>query len=414
MNAFQQRKEPVFLIMFFPLILALIPRPEIEGAQFLTYPAIGAVLFAVSLFHLRNLQLNTRLTYFVSLIFCYTFSIALSVMFANQISANSFFHIIKPLLFIIILVFGFIVGKRVSYESIVKGLLISVKIILLAQIVVGVPQLLSITTFDVFYSSEMSRPLGQLTRMVGTLSNPNIFAWIVIQSSVIIFLFEKRKFRRLFWLSIGLGLILLSGSRTSFVLFPAIIFSCSLLLAKKNVKFFFVKIPFYIIFLVLSFYAMIWFLEEYQYTFPYLHQLLQIVDTGQLTSVSSFNTRTYIWSNAWNEFLMHESLKTWLFGLGPGFITWVDSDYLYSLFTYGIVGFGLNMMIYLSMFIMFTKMKQQEFKVLGQQYIIFSFAIGYQAETLVGWNYPLLIMFYAGLAIAILKNNKNIATEESK
>lgn len=414
MNTFQQRKEPVFLIMFFPLILALIPRPEIEGAQFLTYPAIGAILFAISLFHLRNLQLNARLTYFVSLIFCYTFSISLSVMFANEISSSSFFHIIKPLLFIIILVFGFIVGKRVSYESIVKGLLISVKLVLLAQIIVGVPQLLSITMFDVFYSSEMSRPLGQLTRMVGTLSNPNIFAWIVIQSSVIVFLFEKRKFRRLFWLLIGLGLILLSGSRTSFVLLPAIIFSCSLLLSKKNVKFFFVKIPFYIVLLVISFYVMIWFLEEYQYTFPYLHQLLQILDTGQLSSVNSFNMRTDIWRGAWNEFLMHESLKTWLFGLGPGFISWVDSDYLYSLFTYGITGFSLNIIIYLSMFIMFTKMKQREFKVLGQQYIIFAFAIGYQAETLVGWNYPLLIMFYTGLAIAILKNSKNIATEENK
>ncbi|AJI08595.1 hypothetical protein [Bacillus cereus] len=414
MSTFQQRKESVFLIMLFPLVLALIPRPEIEGAQFLTYPAIGAILFAISLFHLKNLQLNTRLTYFVTLIFCYTFSISLSVMFANEISSSSFFHIIKPLLFIIILVFGFIVGKRVSYENIVKGLLISVKLVLLAQIIVGVPQLLSITMFDVFYSSEMSRPLGQLTRMVGTLSNPNIFAWIVIQSSVIVFLFEKRKFRRLLWLSIGLGLILLSGSRTSFVLLPAIIFSCSLLLAKKNVKFFLVKVPFYIVLLVISFYAMIWFLEEYQYTFPYLHQLLQIMDTGQLTSVSSFNTRTYIWSSAWSEFLTHESLKTWLFGLGPGFITWVDSDYLYSLFTYGIIGFSLNIMIYLSMFIMFTKMKQREFKVLGQQYIIFSFAIGYQAETLVGWNYPLLIMFYTGLAIAILKNNKNITAEENK
>ncbi|MEG7342566.1 hypothetical protein V6E27_28885, partial [Bacillus cereus] len=279
MNTFQQRKESVFLIMFFPLILALIPRPEIEGAQFLTYPAIGAILFAVSLFHLRKLQLNTRLIYFVTLIFCYTFSIALSVMFANEISVNSFSHIIKPLLFIMILVFGFIVGKCESYESIVKGLLRSVKIILFTQIIVGVPQLLSIKIFDVFYSSEMSRPLGQLTRMVGTLSNPNIFAWIVIQSSVIVFLFEKRKFRRLLWLSIGLGLILLSGSRTSFVLLPAIIFSCSLLLAKKNVKFFFVKIPFYIVLLIISFYAMIWFLEEYQYTFPYLHQLLQIIDT---------------------------------------------------------------------------------------------------------------------------------------
>ncbi|MEH0164208.1 hypothetical protein V6265_28465 [Bacillus cereus] len=414
MNTFQQRKESVFLIMFFPLILALIPRPEIEGAQFLTYPAIGAILFAVSLFHLRKLQLNTRLIYFVTLIFCYTFSIALSVMFANEISVNSFSHIIKPLLFIMILVFGFIVGKCESYESIVKGLLRSVKIILFTQIIVGVPQLLSIKIFDVFYSSEMSRPLGQLTRMVGTLSNPNIFAWIVIQSSVIVFLFEKRKFRRLLWLSIGLGLILLSGSRTSFVLLPAIIFSCSLLLAKKNVKFFFVKIPFYIVLLIISFYAMIWFLEEYQYTFPYLHQLLQIIDTGQLTSVNSFNTRTYIWNAAWSEFLLHESLKTWLFGLGPGFISWVDSDYLYSLFTYGTVGFSLNIIIYLSMFIMFTKMKQREFKVLGQQYIIFSFAIGYQAETLAGWNYPLLIMFYAGLAVAILKNRNNVTIEEDK
>jgi hypothetical protein len=404
------RKEPKILVMLVPLLFTLMPRPEIEGVQFLTYPLLGLVVLITSVFYFKKLELNRNILFFLTLVLLYSFALSLSTMFSENITINSFTHIFKPLLFAVLLLFGFIVGNLNEYETVKKGLLKSARFILLAQVIVGIPQLFSITMFDALYSSEMARPLGQLLRIVGTLGNPNIFAWMVIQSSVIILLMEKNKSKKLFWLLIGASLIVLSGSRTSFVLFPTVIIACKLLRVRKNLIFFFMRVPIYIVTLVLSFFLMIWLIERYADYFPYLSQLLQILDTGKLTSVSSFNTRTIIWHNAWTTFTDKASLITWLFGLGPGAFDFIDCDYLYSLVTYGIVGFIINLFLYLSLFIMFSKLEQKELKVLGQQYIIFSLIIGYQAETLSGWNYPLLIMFFAGLAIALNRKNKNLTS----
>ncbi|MBP1990289.1 O-antigen ligase family protein [Paenibacillus eucommiae] len=404
MKAIISEKNPTLLIMLFPLLYILMPRPSIDGVQFLTYPFLGIVAFTVIALNIRIIKLSRNLLYLLSLTYLLIFSLLVSMIFSENPELILFFYVVKPFLFSIILIFGFVVGERCDYNSIRKGLLRCAYVILIVQIIVGIPQLFSLTLFNPIYSAEMARPIGEKIRIVGTMGNPNIFAWVVIQSSVIIFLMEESKVKQVFGLLLGFILVILSGSRTALILLPFVILACSFLMSKKDVKFYIFKIPMYTLTLIFSFYIIIKLIEKYGSYLPYLNQLLQIIDTGKLSSINSFEARTFMWDNAWNEFVASESLIKWLFGIGLGFFKFIDSDIIYSIVSYGIVGTALNLLIYFSLLLMFSKVKQRQFSVLGKQYILFSLIIGYQAETLSGWNYPLLIMFYAGVAISLIKN----------
>lgn len=68
--------------------------------------------------------------------------------------------------------------------------------------------------------------------------------------------------------------------------------------------------------------------------------------------------------------------------------------------------------MYLVLIRIFSKTKDRKFAVLGIQYILFSFIVGIQADTLVGWTYPVLILFLAGIAIALIRQNKFAQTSQ--
>ncbi|WP_138858879.1 O-antigen ligase family protein [Exiguobacterium mexicanum] len=392
-----------------PLLFVFMPRPAVNGAQFLTYPVLGGILSILILVTVKKFVKSESLMAVTLLLFLYMISVSISVLMSVNPQFTSIAHIFKPVLFVIVLFFGYIIGQSYDVEIIEKSLVKASKVIMASQLLVGIPQLLAITIFDSIYNAELARPIGSLIRIVGTLGNPNIFAWVVIISTVTIFLMEKSKLSIVLWVAFGAILIILSGSRTSFALFPAVLFVCTFLKTKKTKSFYFFKVPMYLFALFLTFQLMVWLITKYQQTFPYLSQLLQILETGELTSVSSFNMRTLIWSNAWNVMVNENRNLAYLFGLGPNFSasTFIDNDFLYSILNYGFIGLLLNLSIYITVFIIFSKLKNRNMKVLGQTYVIFSILIGIQAETISGWNYPILIMFYLGLAIALKDTGKD-------
>lgn len=392
-----------------PLLFVFMPRPAIAGAQFLTYPVLGGVLALLVLVTAKRFIKGGSLIAVTLLLFLYTMSISVSVLFSINPQFSSIAHAFKPVLFIIVLFFGYTIGQKYETETIERSLVKASKIIMVSQIVVGLPQLFSITTLNPVYNAELARPIGSLIRIVGTLGNPNIFAWVVIISTITIYLMEKNKLSVILWVGFGAMLIILSGSRTSFALFPAVLFVCTLLKTKKTKSFYFFKVPMYLLTLFLTFRIMVWLITKYQQTLPYLSQLLQVLETGELTSVSSFNTRTLIWSNAWNVLVSENRDLAYFFGLGPNFSdsTFIDNDFLYSILNYGFVGLLLNLSIYFVAFIIFSRLKNRNMKALGQTYVVFSLLIGIQAETISGWNYPILIMFYLGFAIALKDTGKD-------
>lgn len=136
---------------------------------------------------------------------------------------------------------------------------------------------------------------------------------------------------------------------------------------------------------------------------PYLNELTRIFrNEDSLLSINSFEYRVFMWENA----LQRLDGLSWIFGFGAGSMTVLDNDYLYAVFNYGLFGTAINVLMYGFIYYCFSKLEDRRFSVLGRQYIIFSFIIGLQVETLNGWNYPILIMFLAGIAFALHKKNR--------
>lgn len=406
-------KNNATLVMLVPLLFILMPRPPISGAQYLSYPVLGAFCIFLILYMAKRIEVDRRIMFASSILILYTICISFSALFSElPLGFGVFVHIFKPLLFILILIFGYFVGVKNSLSNIYRGLLKTAYIVLTVQLIVGVTQLFGIHAFDIIYTSEKTRPLGQIVRIAGTLSNPNIFAWMVIQMAMIVFLFETKRIKKMLFITIALILVFFSGSRSLLSLFPVMLLLSKLFLDKKSVSFFFVKIPKYLIifgsFLLFGY----WFIKTYGDYFPYLNQILMIVDTGSLSSVNSFDARTIMWHNAINQMENENSIFTWIFGLGAGAIGALDNDYLYSITNYGVISLFMNVVMYVFFYIQFSKMKDKKFGVLGKLYILCSFVLGYQADTLSGWNYPILIMFYAGISIAFRRQHKSVEVVE--
>lgn len=396
-----------YLVMIIPLMFALMPRPPVSGAHFFTYPTIGLICLLLILIMARKVEFDSRILLASSFLIIYALSISLSALFSDLVLGFGVFtHMFKPLFFMVILIFGYFVGTKSSLSSIIHGLLRASYIILIVQIIVGVTQLFDINLFHFIYNTEKTRALGGLVRIAGTLGNPNIFAWIVIQMTLIIFLFETKKLKKTLFVVIGLVLVFFSGSRSLVTLFPVLLLLSKLFLDKKNVSFFLVKIPKYLIlfgcFLLFGY----WFIKTYGEYFPYLNQILMVVETGSLSSVNSFDARTIMWNNAIYQMQNENSLFTWIFGLGAGAIGVLDNDYLYSISNYGVLNLLINISMYAFFYYQFSKISNKKFAVLGRIYIIFSFVLGYQADTLSGWNYPILIMFYVGISIALRRSKE--------
>ena len=185
-------------------------------------------------------------------------------------------------------------------------------------------------------------------------------------------------------------------------------FFIKLIYSRKNAVFYFVKMPIYGLLLGFGFYLLYMFILKFGHNFPYLYQLLNIIETRSLDSIGSFDARLRMWEGALIDFNNSTGLLTWMFGMGPGTDSVVDNDYFYSMINYGVLGLFLNLLIYTVIYFQFKKLKIKEFSVLGRQYIVFSLIVGFQAESLGGWNYPIFILFYAGLAFALFKNQDEI------
>jgi|SRR5690625_1406446 len=410
MQNIQEKNNP-FLIMLFPLIFTLIPSPSSSGLQSLIFPAIGAILLFIGLKWYLNANLNQGILYVLAMLFIYALTIALSITFSSNIKAGDFFQIAKPFYFGIILLFGFFVARLNDEKSIIKGLLTVAYLMIFAQLVTGITQLLDIPLFDFIYSDEKSRPFGRMMRLVGTTGNPNTFGWLVIQSAVIITLFETRSLRKWLWIAIVTMLLVFSGSRSMLIMLPIIIIGASLIATRKNIKFYIFKVPIYICLLALSYFSLIWFLEKYQTSFPYLSQLLTVLNGEGIDSINSVELRTVAWDSALLNFSQNSGLSTWLFGLGAGTYPVMDNTYYYSIINTGYVGLATVLALFLMLIFIFKKVKNIKIKALGYQYIIFSLALGIQADTISGWTYPAFALFYAGIAIAIVEKQKNTSAQ---
>lgn len=386
--------------MIIPLFFVFMPRPDINGIHFFTYPSIVVLIVFMTLILTKDVRVNKNL--FLLLIFL--FFLSMEMLFSMFIySTLSVDNLAKQVLFASVLYFGYLVTKNKDIETIKNSLKKVAYIVIFFQAIIGLTQLYGIDIFAILYSMEKTRALGGIVRIAGTMGNPNIFAWTLVQMSVILWLFETKMFKKLFWVAIALTFVFFSGSRSMLLIFTFVILFTEIVSKRKTVVFYLLKVPMYGIFLFGIFNFAIWFLTKFGANFPYISQLLLIFETGDLDSINSFNHRLYMWDRSLSQLT---SPMDWLFGSG-GAIGHADNDYVFAISNFGIVYLVIQALMYLVIVYFFMKLKDRKFKTLGLQYIAFSLVISYQADTLSGWNYPIFIMFYTGIAISILAN-KNV------
>lgn len=190
-----ENKNLIRYIMLLPLIFILMPR--FEGSQFITFPILGLVLIGAGYLLIkegkfeRNLfDKNFRIV--ATLLLIYIGLMAISyISNIHQLSFNAIPHFFKPILFIMVLSYGYLVALKTDSETLKKGLLKSAYIIIIVQIIVGITQLLDISIFKYIYDDSKSYPIWKLVRTTGTMANPNMFGWIITQMTVIIYLLKR-------------------------------------------------------------------------------------------------------------------------------------------------------------------------------------------------------------------------------
>lgn len=393
-------KRTSFFISGLPLLFFLIPRPNIPNIQFVIIPALGITCICIVLTLRKSIMIGKEEFFLIMLLVVFAISIMISALLSTERFGFSVLsHILKPLFFLAVLISGFVIGFKFDEKVIKNSLLKVTYITLVAQLVVGTMHFFDLSWLDVLYSSERASGFRGILRITGTLGNPNFFAWIITQLILIILLLEKNIKRKFVSIPIALILLILSGSRSIILLTPLMLFSVVIFLARKNRNFFFVKLPVFVLALVLLFAILLWFINIFGEHFPYLNSFLRVIDVGSLAADNSFYLRLGLWESILNQ-IGEGIILTWIFGLGPNIINVADNDYLYIVANYGLIGLALNTFIYILIYYNFSKLDDKRFAILGKVYILFSLIIGVQAETLGGWGYQFLIMYYAGIAYA--------------
>ncbi len=404
MNIFYGKKYN-WLIYAFPLAFVLMPRPSIDGVHMLTYPAIAFLLSVLILTYMKKVNLTKSLLRTYQFGFFLAFFMALSILL-NGSGYTAVIHMAKIVLFLVILTFGYLIGKAYKDQTIVSGLLKVSYIVILVQLVIASCQFFGVGVFDPLYSSDKTRAFGSLVRVAGSLGNPNMFGWVITQMGIVVFLFEEKKFKKIFTLILCFALVVASGSRSMLLLFPFVFLVTFVLTNRKNVMFYLIKFPISLVMIGAFGYISYQLLLTYGSHFPYVNQLLSVFDSKSLESINSYYLRTVAWENALGQLGGVEKWYKWLLGLGPGAIEVADNDFIYSIANYGLIFSILQYSMYVLFILYFLMCGNIKLKALGIQYILFSLALGVQSDTLGGWNFPLFCMFYAGIAIALIEKNK--------
>lgn len=380
-----------------PLLYVYMPRPPVPGAHLLVYPVLAGSLFLLgSMLAVRRSTADRRLLIVTAL--CLLLSVvagASGLINSKHIRATAPLDLVRPAVLLIFFAYGYyLVCYRGEGEA-RRGLLVAALLILAGQAVIGALQLVGVS-FDFMYTEEKFRPIGSLLRITGSLGNPNWFAWIVSQASIMILMLSSRPIRYLV-LALGALLILLSGSRTLLILFPVMVAVGLVLSTPGRLRISRTALAYGFVIGLAFFVALAWY-GDY---FPYLAQLAGVAGSGSLASVGSVAARLSTWEQTYSVFDA-EGASAWLVGLGSRESTRVlDNDFLYVLFRFGALGFAIHLVLILYLFWLFWSTRTSTISRVGLQYLCFALLQGTVRETLGGWMHPLLLLYFAGIAAGL-------------
>lgn len=380
-----------------PLLL-YVYMPRLPQSHLLVYPIVTSALFAVgSLLAVRNMTLHRPLLVMTFLCLLLSGAAGISALVNSQfLRLTGPLVILRPAALLTFFAYGYYVTRIRGKVEAERGLLIGAYIILCGQFLVALLQLLGLSPFDFIYSERVLRPLGGSFRITGTLVYPSQFGWMVSQATVLIVLLSAGRSRYLA-VAVGALLVLASGSRSVFVMFPLMVGTAFVLRPSKSTR---LALPALSVGLGLGI-AFVVALAAFGDYFRYLAELWKVQDTGSLMSVHSFAVRVEMWQRVYSEFEA-AGPAGWLVGLGSRESTkTLDNHLLYVLFRLGVL--GLTIHIGILGFISYICFKRRTSAVANAalQYMFFALLLGVAVDTLGGWFYPLLLFYLAGLTAGL-------------
>lgn len=417
-NAKTQLSNSVLcLTALVPILLVYAPRPPIPGSHFIIYPILTVAFLGIIRYISRQRKIFIPFSAQLLILLLLFYNVILAISFllnSDELRTTAIIELFRPLLLVIVLLCGHHLGYVGKDETLKKGLLMAAYTIILGQILISIFQTLGIDYFHLLYSQEKTREFGTTFRVTGSLGNPNLFAWVVSSSAIIIGGLENSQ-KIYYWpsLAISMILVIISGSRSLLLIFPFIIivtlfFKTSNLILKPTSYETLKKILLItVVILIISAIFFYVIFEASQY-FPYMSSVKNVFQ-GNVMLLNSVAKRIEHWQQVYDEF-SSASLLYSLFGLGSrSIVRVVDNDFLYVLYRCGWIGMATHLFISFYMFFIFKKSKIKNIAFIGSTYLFFSLILGMLFETLAGWYFPLLLYFLLGITTGYSERIKRTA-----
>jgi len=384
------------LVALFPLVFFLGPRPAALGGMSTAYVISSVVIVFILLAMLRDVHVDRITARILAVLY-----VMLALMVASSVwvhtpvnLSTTVYHIAKAVFWVMVMMYATTVGGRVGPDGVVRGLLVSAKIVLLAQLVASADQFLGTGITSYLYSDVKAS--SALIRATGTVANPNMMAWTALQMTALVLSLGGRARTKYLWTGLGVAMVIASGSRSTLLAMMASVIILGVLNSQQILVARLLRV-----FLLgaAAMGAVYWFLISYRYQFRYLAELLTVLQGNGFDQINSVRDRYSMWTAGWDLFTSVGGIGKWIIGLGPGSLVTADNNYLYSLVNYGALFLVASVALYIGMAVLLFRKRWLGLGGFAVQYVLLVLIMGYQVETIAGWFYGPPILYIVGLAI---------------
>lgn len=350
-----------------PLLITLTPYPGFLGQSALRIVDLGIVtslmIISVLLISISKGKIcisKCGKKVFVILYLILLWELFVMLLSPTVTSVRDLFDLYKPVYYALAFLSGVLAARLIfprTVMSLIKIILLVNAIIVVLQMVYNIPIVRYLFTHrlpelvDIHYSF----------RAIGTFGNPNHFGIVmVVLSSLFLYIGLKKLissgksragFVNIIWALLGIVAVLLSQSRTAFILIISSIvvqivmtlFSTKIWCSFKRL----INVFVIVIFIFLVSYIVV---NQMMEQLKYLRSGIEVVLTEGLKEQSSFQGRLTYW-----KYYLEKFLEKPILGHGPSkdLVEYdvADNNYIFFAFKYGIVGLLILLMIPINIFI---------------------------------------------------------------
>jgi O-antigen ligase len=319
LNVISSSKWFIFAILFLPSVVLALPSPLSHYATYFFRIAVMVALLIIIKPRIDRVVLVFSLLLLLSVLLS---NVAGNLSY-NSIIIDDLIDVFRPVIFFGCIAIGLSCSRKLSSIEFSDFLIIT---FLALTVFLAFSWLVDLPLVNDLYNSQGHRFSG-LTASINYVWAPFVIVyciWLLSAGP------SRRPTLSLFFCGIFFFAVIFSGSRTGFLIY--VIFLLFFAFRRLDL--------FRIIIVAIGVVLMVFILQalvEYEIGFVgRSRKILELMMTGDLESFGGDNDRWAVWSYALNNYIY----ENFIFGVGGGksIMRFLDSQYLLSLFRYGIFG----------------------------------------------------------------------------